>query len=77
MEVWLCIFCRVFFVIEYAGGGDMMFHMQMYRRLPQEHARFHEWWYMNQSCLRMYLLLPDFIVLRSAVHCTTSMKKVR
>jgi len=30
---------RLFFVIEYVNGGDLMFHMQRQRRLPEEHAR--------------------------------------
>ena len=32
---------RLFFVIECVNGGDMMFHMQRHRRLPEEHARFY------------------------------------
>ena len=35
----ICIF-RLFFVIEYIGGGDLMFHMQRQRRLPEDHARY-------------------------------------
>ena len=31
---------RLFFVIEYVNGGDLMFHMQRQRKLPEEHARF-------------------------------------
>lgn len=33
--------CRLFFVIEFVRGGDLMFHMQRQRRLPEEHARFY------------------------------------
>ena len=33
--------CRLFFVIECVNGGDLMFHMQRHRRLPEEHARFY------------------------------------
>uniref|UniRef100_A0A8C6L802 protein kinase C n=1 Tax=Nothobranchius furzeri TaxID=105023 RepID=A0A8C6L802_NOTFU len=33
--------CRLFFVIEYVNGGDLMFHMQRQRKLPEEHARFY------------------------------------
>lgn len=33
--------CRLFFVIELVNGGDLMFHMQRQRRLPEEHARFY------------------------------------
>ena len=28
---------RLFFVIECVNGGDLMFHMQRHRRLPEEH----------------------------------------
>lgn len=31
----------LFFVIEFVRGGDLMFHMQRQRRLPEEHARFY------------------------------------
>lgn len=30
---------RLFLVIEYVNGGDLMFHMQRQRKLPEEHAR--------------------------------------
>ena len=33
--------CRLFFVIECVNGGDLMYHMQRHRRLPEEHARFY------------------------------------
>ena len=32
---------RLFFVIEYLCGGDLMYHMQKKRRLPEDHARFY------------------------------------
>uniref|UniRef100_A0A8D2D1U3 protein kinase C n=1 Tax=Sciurus vulgaris TaxID=55149 RepID=A0A8D2D1U3_SCIVU len=32
---------KLFFVIEYVNGGDLMFHMQRQRKLPEEHARFY------------------------------------
>lgn len=32
---------RLFFVIEFVRGGDLMFHMQRQRRLPEDHARFY------------------------------------
>ena len=32
---------RLFFVIECVNGGDLMFHMQRHRHLPEEHARFY------------------------------------
>ena len=32
---------RLFLVIEFITGGDLMYHMQRQRRLPEEHARFY------------------------------------
>ncbi|CAH0753270.1 unnamed protein product [Bemisia tabaci] len=32
---------RLFFVIEFVRGGDLMFHMQRQGRLPEDHARFY------------------------------------
>lgn len=32
---------RLFFVIEFVKGGDLMFHMQRQRKLVEEHARFY------------------------------------
>lgn len=32
---------RLFFIIEFVRGGDLMYHMQRQRRLPEEHARFY------------------------------------
>ncbi|CAK9295912.1 unnamed protein product [Gordionus sp. m RMFG-2023] len=32
---------RLIFVIEFVNGGDLMFHMQRQRRLPEEHSRFY------------------------------------
>lgn len=32
---------RLFFVIEFVSGGDLMYHMQRQRRLPEDHARFY------------------------------------
>uniref|UniRef100_A0AAZ3P9G9 protein kinase C n=1 Tax=Oncorhynchus tshawytscha TaxID=74940 RepID=A0AAZ3P9G9_ONCTS len=32
---------RLFFIIEYVNGGDLMFHMQRQRKIPEEHARFY------------------------------------
>ena len=31
--------CRLFFVIEFVNGGDLMFHMQRKRRLHEDDAR--------------------------------------
>ncbi len=30
---------RLFLVIDYVNGGDLMFHMQRQRKLPEEHSR--------------------------------------
>eukprot|EP00731_Ephydatia_muelleri_P014380 Em0008g100a len=43
---------RLFFVIECVNGGDLMFHMQRHRRLPEEHARF----YSAEICLALNFL---------------------
>ena len=32
---------RLFFVIEYLCGGDLMYHMQRKRKLPENHAQFY------------------------------------
>lgn len=32
---------RLFFVIEFVRGGDLMFHMQRQRKLSEDHARFY------------------------------------
>lgn len=32
---------RLFFIIEYLCGGDLMYHMQNKRKLPEDHARFY------------------------------------
>ena len=45
-------FFRLFFVIEFVRGGDLMFHMQRQRRLPEEHARF----YSAEICLALNFL---------------------
>lgn len=37
--VSLAVVSRLFLVIEYVNGGDLMFHMQRQRKLPEEHAR--------------------------------------
>ncbi|EHA98897.1 Protein kinase C iota type [Heterocephalus glaber] len=32
---------RLFLVLDYVNGGDLLFHMQQQRMLPEEHARFY------------------------------------
>ncbi|XP_066259766.1 atypical protein kinase C-like [Euwallacea similis] len=32
---------RLFFVVEFIRGGDLMYHMQRQRKLPEEHAKFY------------------------------------
>ena len=39
-------------MIECVNGGDLMFHMQRHRRLPEEHARFYS---AEISCALNYL----------------------
>lgn len=51
---------RLFFVIEFVRGGDLMFHMQRQRRLPEEHARF----YASEICLALNFLHEKGIIYR-------------
>lgn len=51
---------RLFFVIEYVNGGDLMFHMQRQRRLPEEHARF----YSAEIILALHFLHEKGIIYR-------------
>lgn len=51
---------RLFFVIEFVRGGDLMFHMQRQRRLPEEHARF----YSAEICLALNFLHTRGIIYR-------------
>lgn len=43
---------RLFFVIEFVNGGDLMYHMQRQRKLPEDHARF----YGAEICLALNFL---------------------
>ena len=51
---------RLFFVIEYVNGGDLMFHMQRQRKLPEDHARF----YSAEIILALDFLHSRYIVYR-------------
>ncbi|XP_022338968.2 atypical protein kinase C-like isoform X1 [Crassostrea virginica] len=51
---------RLFFVIEFVSGGDLMFHMQRQRKLHEEHARF----YSAEICLALNFLHERGIVYR-------------
>ncbi|KAL5491986.1 hypothetical protein EMCRGX_G017367 [Ephydatia muelleri] len=51
---------RLFFVIECVNGGDLMFHMQRHRRLPEEHARF----YSAEICLALNFLHERGVIYR-------------
>ena len=51
---------RLFFVIEFVRGGDLMFHIQRQRRLPEEHARF----YSAEICLALNYLHERGIIYR-------------
>ena len=61
----VCVYmCRLFFVIECVNGGDLMFHMQRHRRLPEEHARFYS---SEIACALNYL--HERGILSAAVVC--------
>ncbi|XP_053211986.1 protein kinase C iota type-like isoform X2 [Panonychus citri] len=51
---------KLFFVIEFVSGGDLMFHMQRKRRLPEDHARF----YAAEISLALNYLHEKFIIYR-------------
>ncbi|XP_012218007.1 atypical protein kinase C isoform X2 [Linepithema humile] len=51
---------RLFFVIEFVRGGDLMFHMQRQRRLPEDHARF----YVAEISLALNFLHEKGIIYR-------------
>uniref|UniRef100_A0A4W3I4U7 protein kinase C n=1 Tax=Callorhinchus milii TaxID=7868 RepID=A0A4W3I4U7_CALMI len=53
-------FHLLFFVIEYVNGGDLMFHMQRQRKLPEEHARF----YSSEISLALNYLHEHGIIYR-------------
>ncbi|XP_019889807.1 atypical protein kinase C isoform X2 [Ooceraea biroi] len=51
---------RLFFVIEFVRGGDLMFHMQRQRRLIEDHARF----YVAEISLALNFLHEKGIIYR-------------
>uniref|UniRef100_A0A8C5EMM1 Protein kinase C n=1 Tax=Gouania willdenowi TaxID=441366 RepID=A0A8C5EMM1_GOUWI len=51
---------RLFLVIDYVNGGDLMFHMQRQRKLPEEHARF----YASEICIALNFLHEKGIIYR-------------
>lgn len=51
---------RLFFVIEFVRGGDLMFHMQRQRRLHEDHARF----YAAEICIALNFLHEKGIIYR-------------
>ncbi|KAL3093152.1 hypothetical protein niasHT_022602 [Heterodera trifolii] len=51
---------RLFFVIEFIPGGDLMFHMQRQQKLPEEHARF----YSAEIILALHFLHSRGIIYR-------------
>jgi atypical protein kinase C iota type len=51
---------RLFFVIEFVKGGDLMFHMQRQRKLPEDHARF----YAAEIILALHFLHDRGIIYR-------------
>lgn len=51
---------RLFYIIEFVNGGDLMFHMQRQRRLPEEHGRF----YAAELSLALHYLHERGIIYR-------------
>ena len=51
---------RLFFVIEFVRGGDLMFHMQRQRKLPEDHSRF----YASEISLALNFLHERGIIYR-------------
>lgn len=58
-------FSRLFFVIEFVSGGDLMFHMQRQRKLHEEHARF----YSAEICLALNFLHERGFCIFSMIEC--------
>uniref|UniRef100_A0A669FAU5 Protein kinase C n=2 Tax=Oreochromis TaxID=8139 RepID=A0A669FAU5_ORENI len=56
----LSVVFKLFLVIEYVNGGDLMFHMQRQRKLPEEHARF----YAAEICIALNFLHEKGIIYR-------------
>lgn len=60
-SVSMCVsVCRLFFIIEFVNGGDLMFHMQRKRRLHEEEARF----YSAEICHAL-----NFLHDKGVMHC--------
>ncbi|EHB12486.1 Protein kinase C iota type [Heterocephalus glaber] len=56
---------RLFFVIEYVNGGDLMFHMQRQRKLPEEHASV-DWWALGVLMFEMMAGRSPFDIVGSS-----------
>ncbi|XP_021122180.1 protein kinase C iota type-like isoform X2 [Heterocephalus glaber] len=65
---------RLFFVLHYVNGGDLMFYLQQQRILPEEHARFYSaeislaFNYLHQGGILYRNLKLDNILLDSEGH---------
>ena len=51
---------RLIFVIEFVSGGDLMYHMQRQKKLPEEHGRF----YAAEICSALHYLHDKGIIYR-------------
>ncbi|KFO26487.1 Protein kinase C iota type [Fukomys damarensis] len=69
---------RLFFLLDYIDGGDLMFHMQQQRTLPEEHARFYSaeislaFNYLHQRGILYRNLKLDNLLLDSEGHIKLS-----
>lgn len=51
---------RLFFIIEFVSGGDLMFHMQKHRKLHEDHAKF----YSAEIVLALSFLHSRYVIYR-------------